>query len=47
MGINTFNDRQKTKAIVVEGVISGTPNYPKCSNLYKLSPFGIRHGEAS
>ena len=47
MGINTFNDRQKTKAIVVEGIIIGTAELPKCSNLYKLSPFGIRHGEAS
>ena len=41
MGINTFNDSQKTKAIVVEYVIGGTAELPI------LSPFGTRHGEVS
>jgi hypothetical protein len=45
MGINTFNDCQKTKAIVVEGVISGTAEFPKCSNLSDIVT--IWDGEAS
>jgi hypothetical protein len=36
MGINTFNDRQKTKAMVFEGVIIGTAEFPKCSNLSSI-----------
>lgn len=36
MGINTFNDRQKTKAIVVEYVIGGTAELPQCSNLSNI-----------
>jgi hypothetical protein len=46
MGINTFNDVQKTKAIVVEDVIL-YHNYLNVAIFSILSPFGICHGEAS
>lgn len=36
MGINTFNDPQKIKAIVIEDVIGRTPKLPHRSNLFKI-----------
>ena len=36
MGINTFNGREKTKALVIEDVIGGTPRLPWCSNLSNI-----------
>jgi hypothetical protein len=44
MGINTFNNPQKTKTKVIEDVIGGTPSVAIFST---LSPFGTYHGEAS
>ena len=41
MGINTFNDRQKSKGIVVEGVISGRAELLKCSNLQYCHRLGF------
>ena len=48
MGINTFNDPQKTKAIVIEDVIGRyTIITPAVAIFSRLSPFGTCHGEAS